>query len=173
MVPIKPGLYGLAGLLLVGMGFFAGRLSAAPPLAQATSTVSPPIFSAAQSLKVQFDGIPAPTPDFGLPQQQTPQAAPDPREMIPLQPGPGQQPGNQPGQQGNSDQCPVFIYQDGKLYALPRPGQQPGQGQGPGPGIPGDGSPELIPMQPLPGTPIPGDPTNPFTPNRPKADSRS
>lgn len=167
MVPIKPGLYGLAGLLLVGLGFFAGRLSAAlPPVPRAASTVSPTIFSAVQSLKVQFDGIPGPTPDFGLPQQQTPQAAPDPREMIPLQPG--QQPGQQ---QSNSNQCPVFIYQDGKLYALPRPGQQPSQGQGPG--IPGDGSPELIPMRPLPGIPAPGDPANPFTPNRPKADGRS
>lgn len=169
----KLTLYGFAGLLLMATGFFAGRLSASPT-ANAQTVSSPPAFSPAQPLNVQFD--PSPTPDFGLPQQQTPQAAPDPREMIPLQPGPGQQqPGNPPGQQqGNAQECPVFIYQDGKLYMMPRPGQQPGQGQGNGPGIPGDGSPELIPMQPGPGLPSPG-PTNPdpFAPKRPKADSRS
>lgn len=169
MVATQLGLYALAGSLLIATGFFTGRLSAAPTAISQTASVSPsPAFSSAQTLKIQFDQ--GPTPDFGLPQQ-IPQAAPDPREMIPLQPGPGQQPpGDQQGQQQGGDQCPVFIYQDGKLYMMPRPGQ----GQGNGSGIPGDGSPELIPLQPGPGLPLPG-PTNPdpFAPKRPKADSRS
>lgn len=172
MVLPQLGLYGLAGLMLLGVGFYAGRMSAAPP----ARAVAPglPAFSAPPRLKAQFDGIPRSTPDFGLPQPPNPRSAPDPREMIPLQPGPGQQrPGNQPGEGQGNDQCPVFIYQDGQLYMLPRPGQQPGSGPGPGPGLPGDGSPELIPLQPLPGMPMPGNPTSPFTPDRPKADSRS
>lgn len=108
------------------------------------------------------------------------QAPNDPQEMIPLIPGPGnQQPGQQPGQQdqGQGD-CPILIYQDGKLYSFPRPGQlpqqgqQPGPGFGPGPGFPG-GDPELIPIQPglpsnpsLPGPSLPS-PTPPQQPQNP------
>lgn len=123
-------------------GFVMGRLSApAPPHLEAGTS------PALHALPVQ-----APVPN-------------DPREMIPLIPGPGnQQPGQQPGQQGQGQgDCPILIYQDGQLYSFPRPGQQPQQGQqpgpgfGPGPGFPG-GDPELIPLQPgLPSNPgLPG-----------------
>ena len=80
-----------------------------------------------------------------------PQAPNDPRELIPLGPGqqpgrgPGQQPGQQPGQ--GTGECPVQIYQAGKLYTFPQPGQQPGQGNGPQPGQPGQPQ-ELIPLGP-------------------------
>ncbi len=102
----------------------------------------------------------------GLGQQQTPQ------ELIPL-PGPGQQtPGQQPGPpvpgQGQG-KCPVYIYQDGRLFQFPapgqQPGQQPGQGNGPGPGTPG-GPQELIPLDPGGGSGGGGNPGNP-TPNLP------
>ncbi|MBF6593117.1 MAG: hypothetical protein IVW51_01555 [Thermaceae bacterium] len=165
MEAIKLGLYGLGGLVLLASAFLAGRLSTATPT---SLHVTPTASSAIQSFNTQFNQNPS--PNFGLPPQ-TPQAAPDPREMIPL-PGPGnQQPGTQPGQQNGSAQCPVFIYQDGQLYALPQPGQQPGQGQGQGPGIPGGGSPELIPLQPLPGLPQPSPLPSPFS--RPGGGNRS
>lgn len=129
---------GLMGLGLGALGFALGRLSATPPQT----------WVRAQPLEAQ--GV-----QFA---QQTPE------ELIPLAPGPGQgpgqRPGNQPGQQQGQGDCPIFVYQDGKLYQLPRPGQQPqpgqqpGQGQGQGPGIPG-GPQELIPLQPSPGLPMP------------------
>lgn len=123
-------------LSLAAAGFAAGRLSA-PETSQAR---------AAPGMVFTQNAAPA------QPQQQAPD---DPRELIPLTPGPGQGPGQQPGQQPGQGQqpaeCPVQIYQDGRLYTFPQPGgQQPGQqpGQGPGPG-PGTGQPqELIPLNP-------------------------
>ncbi|GAO75023.1 hypothetical protein [Meiothermus ruber] len=89
---------------------------------------------------------------------------PDPRELIPLQPGPG--PGQpQPGQEPAAE-CPILIYQDGQLYRFDLPGQpMPGPGgPQPGPGMPG-GSPELIPLEPntpsLPSPPPQPTPTPP------------
>lgn len=102
------------GLGLMAMGFVMGRLSApAPPHREAGTS------PALHALPVQAPG--------------------DPREMIPLTPGPKPPPG--PGD------CPVLIYQDGQLYSLPRPG------------LPG-GDPELIPLQPGPPAP-PQQPQNP------------
>jgi hypothetical protein len=76
----------------------------------------------------------------------------DPRELIPM-PGPGQQQG-EGGQQ--PQECGIYLYQDGQLYQL-QPGQQlPGQG---------DGSPELIPLNPVPGGP--GGPSAPSAPPPP------
>jgi hypothetical protein len=68
-------------------------------------------------------------------------------ELLPL-PGQGQQPGQQPGE---VPQDCVLLFQDGQLYRM-----QPGQGGGM-PGF-GDGSPELLPLEPvpnIPGMPIP------------------
>lgn len=70
-------------------------------------------------------------------QQQLLQPAPDPRELLPLQPGPGQGPGRTQG-----EECPLLIYQDGHLFRFDLPGQPL-----PGPGVRG-GSPELIPLDP-------------------------
>ncbi len=86
--------------------------------------------------------------------QDTPQRDPnDPRELIPM-PGPGgAQP--QPGQGGQPQECGIYLYQDGQLYQL-QPGQLPGQG---------GGSPELIPLDPVPGGP--GGPSIPATPPPP------
>lgn len=131
---------GLMGLGVLALGFALGRLSA------------PPSVVSVQTQTLEAQGV-----------QFAPQT---PEELIPLAPGPGQgpgqrpgnQPGQQPGQQQGQGECPIFVYQDGKLYQLPRPGQQPGQqpgqGQGQGPGIPG-GPQELIPLQPSPGLPMP------------------
>jgi hypothetical protein len=75
----------------------------------------------------------------------------DPRELIPM-PGPGQQ----EGQGGQPQECGIYLYQDGQLYQL-QPGQQlPGQGEG---------SPELIPLNPVPGGP--GGPSQPSAPPPP------
>ena len=141
---------GLVGLLLLTLGFALGRWGSSPP---EVVLVQP------QALHIQ--GV-----------QFAPQT---PEELIPLNPGPGQGPGqipgNQPGQQQGD--CPIFIYQDGRLYQLPRPGQQPGQqqpgpGQGPGRGIPG-GPQELIPLQPAPGLPM----TSPLPSPLPDPEPRS
>ncbi|MCS7068085.1 MAG: hypothetical protein RMK51_10410 [Meiothermus sp.] len=139
---LKPLRLGLVTMALLGMGFVAGRLSAQPGPGGS--------LEARQGVRlqpVQFDR-----------QQLLP--APDPRELIPLQPGPGQGPGQpQPGQ--GQEECPILIYQDGQLYRFDLPGpQMPGPGGlQPGPGLPG-GSPELIPLEP--GTPsLPGPPSSP------------
>ena len=89
----------------------------------------------------------------------------DPRELVPLGPGPGDGPGQQPGQpqpgqgqpQQGQGQCTVLMMQDGQLYQL-----QPGQrGPGDGRGDPAGGD-ELIPLQPYNGpSPIPGLPALP------------
>lgn len=138
---LRPLGFGLAVMGLLGMGFVLGRLSVLPDSggvlrAQGAVRLQP----------VQFD------------QQQQLLPAPDPRELIPLQPGPGQGPGQpQPGQ-GQGEECPLLIYQDGQLFRFDLPGQPlPGPGGPmPGPGMPG-GSPELIPLDPnapsLPGPP--------------------
>ncbi|WP_297860529.1 hypothetical protein [Meiothermus sp.] len=137
---LKPLGLGLATMALLGTGFVAGRLSAQPQPGEASQTQRGVRFQA-----VQFD-------------QQQLLPAPDPRELIPLQPGPGQP---QPGQ-GQGEECPILIYQDGQLFRFDLPGQQmPGPGGSmPGPGRPG-GSPELIPLDPS--TPyIPSPPTPPM-----------
>ncbi|BDP40495.1 hypothetical protein DAETH_04640 [Deinococcus aetherius] len=108
----------------------------------------------------------------------------DPREVIPLVPGPGDEPGQgqprpgqgpqQPGQGQGQEQC-VLLFKDGQMYRL-QPGQpQPGQGQQPGQPQPGgdgrNGQPggdnELFPLEPfdtppsLPGPSQPGEPALP------------
>ena len=155
----------LAGLTLslAAASFAAGRLSAPRALE----------FGAAQSVGMVLvqNSSPAPSATPG-------QAPDDPRELIPLGPGqqPGQRPGQRPGQQPGqgTGECPVQIYQDGKLYTFPQPGQQPqpGQGNGPQPGQPGQPQ-ELIPLGPgnggggstpsSPGTPPAAPPVNPGT----------
>lgn len=94
------------------------------------------------------------------------QAQNDPRELIPLVPGPGngpgqgQRPGPQPpGQAPGQGECTVLMFRDGQMYRLqpgvPLPSQQPEQGQ---PG--GDG--ELFPLQPFnPSAPQPEQPAAP------------
>ncbi|WP_245575093.1 hypothetical protein [Meiothermus rufus] len=124
----------LTALVALGVGFGLGRLSL-PPGGMLQAGSGPTLHP------VQFD-----------PQQPLP-PAPDPRELIPLQPGPGQP---QPGQ-GQGEECPILIYQDGQLFRFDRPGQPlPGPGGPlPGPGMP-EGSPELIPLDPLnPAPPLP------------------
>lgn len=83
-----------------------------------------------------------------IPVQAT-QAPDDPRELIPLVPGPnsgpeqGQRPGpQQPGQAPGQGECNVLMFKDGQMYRL-QPGTQP-----PGNGQPG-GDNELIPLQPF------------------------
>lgn len=140
---LKPLGMGLVVMVLLGMGFVAGRLSAQP--------------KQGGGLHVQH-GVKLQTIQFDQQQQLLP--APDPRELIPLQPGPGQGPGQtQPGQ---GEECPILIYQDGQLFRFDLPGQQmPGpSGPQPGPGMPG-GSPELIPLDPS--TPsLPSPPSSPM-----------
>lgn len=162
----------VGGLLAVG-GFMAGRISAP------------------KEIVVVNQNIP------GLIRvQNTQQAAPvnpnnDARELIPLNPG-GQQPGQgqqpPPGQGQQPQNCPVQIYQDGKLYTFPQPGQQPQSGQQNG-NQPGRGGQpqELIPLQPnapstspqpnmpaqpravpiQPSTPTPSTPNTPSDPENP------
>jgi hypothetical protein len=168
----------VGGLLAVG-GFVAGRTSAPKELVVVKQAIS------------------------GLVRvQNTQQAAPvnpnnDARELIPLNPG-GQQPGQgqqpPPGQGQQPQDCPVQIYQDGKLYTFPQPGQQPQPGQnGNQPGRGGQPQ-EIIPLQPQtpsttpqpstpqqpapaqprsvpiqPSTPTPNTPTNPENPLNPFA----
>ncbi len=153
----------IGGLMIALSSFALGRITAPQPTFQAR--VQTP-----RIIPVQDPQTP------GLGQQQTPQ------ELIPL-PGPGQQtPGQKPGQpqpgQGQQN-CPVYIYQNGKLYQFPAPGQQgqkPGQGNGPGPGTPG-GPQELIPLDPgggNPGNPTPNVPPNlPQQPTPPAPNNRS
>lgn len=116
----------------------------------------------------------------------------DPRELIPLVPGPGEGPGQtpqpgspqpgpqQPGQAPGEGECTVLLHRDGQFYRLqpgqPGPGQpQPGQGQpgqpqpgqgGRGDGQPGSDSDELFPLEPFgPGPGLPGlPPSQPDTP---------
>lgn len=100
-------------------------------------------------------------------EQQPLQPMPDPRELIPLQPGPGQGPGQPQLGQGQGEECPLLIYQDGQLYRFDLPGQpMPGPGgPQPGPGMPG-GSPELIPLEPnAPSLPSPSPQPTPVPPD--------
>ncbi len=145
---LRPLGVGLGVTVLLGMGFVLGRLSALPEQGG--------VVEAQRAVKlqpVQFD------------QQQPLLPAPDPRELIPLQPGPGQGPGAGPSQpqEGQGQECPILIYQDGQLFRFDQPGQpMPGPGgPQPGPGMPG-GSPELIPLDPsTPSLPIPPSPPAP------------
>jgi hypothetical protein len=124
---LKPLAVILLALVLFGMGYWLGLRSARVQVVAGTGPLR----------WVQFD-----------PQQQL-QPAPDPRELIPLQPGPGE---------GQPEECPLLIYQDGQLFRfeLPKPVPGPG-GPQPGPGIP-EGSPELIPLDPsVPLLPAPPD----------------
>jgi hypothetical protein len=142
------------GLLAVG-GFIAGRSTT--PRELVLSSLKTPSFVHVQNT------------------QQTPvRPNNDARELIPLNPG-GQQPGGQgqqppPGQGQQPQDCPVQIYQDGKLFTFPQPGQQPQPGQnGNQPGQSGLPQ-EIIPLQPsapstqtpsTPGTPKPNSPAQP------------
>ncbi len=171
----------VGGLLAVG-GFMAGR-SSAP-----------------KEVVVMNQAIP------GLIHvQNTQQAAPanpnnDARELIPLNPN-GQQPGQgqppPPGQGQQPQNCPVQIYQDGKLFTFPQPGQQNGNQPGrggqpqeiiplqpetpsttPQPNTPGQNTPaqpRAVPIQPnspSPSTPTdPENPLNPFAPTLPNTRS--
>jgi hypothetical protein len=135
---LKPLAVTLLALVLFGMGYWLGLRSALVQVVAGTGPQAGPL------RWVQFD-----------PQQQL-QPAPDPRELIPLQPGPGQGRG-----QGQAEECPLLIYQDGQLFRFELPQPMPGPGgPQPGPGMPG-GSPELIPLDPsvpsLPAPPAPPD----------------
>lgn len=122
----------LVGLTLGGLavGFFAGR-SSTPVVAGAVP--------AAVTRPIPVQALPGQAPN-------------DPRELIPLVPGPNdgprQGPGPQPpGQQPGEGECTVLMFRDGQMYRM-QPGEpQPG-GQ-PGPGMPG-GDGELFPLQPFP-----------------------
>ena len=114
---LKPLTGTLLALVLFGMGYWLGLRTALMQVLAGTEPQAGPL------RWVQFD-----------PQQQL-QPAPDPRELIPLQPG-------------QAEECPLLIYQDGQLFRLELPGQL-------GPGLPGE-SPELIPLDPiLPTQPAP------------------
>ena len=149
---MKPVILAAVTLSLAAASFVAGRLSAPHALESRAAS--------AAGLVLTQNSSPA-----------TPQAPNDPRELIPLGPrqqpgqGTGQQPGQQPGQA--PAECPVQIYQDGKLYTFPQPGQQPqpGQGNGPQPGQPGQPQ-ELIPLGPGNGGggATPSSPTPPAAP---------
>jgi hypothetical protein len=160
----------VGAVALVALGFLAGRISA-PDSNAASDQVSSQNSSKTGLIRVQ---------NSQSDQAQQP-IQNDPRELIPLGPNPGQGQGQkpQPGQGQQPGQCPVYLYQDGKLYVLPQPGQQPGQGPGNLPGQSG-GPQELLPLGPngggsSPGTPGSGIPSlpelpntpNPFTPNDP------
>jgi hypothetical protein len=160
---------------LVALGFLAGRISMPSQnvlSAQVSGQVSGQSSSESDLTRVQ---------NSQSDQAQQPNQN-DPRELIPLGPNPGQGPGQgqkpQPGQGQQPGQCPVYLYQDGKLYVLPQPGQQPGQQRGQGPGNQpgqGGGPQELLPLGPNGGGSSPGVPNlpqlpntpNPFTPNDP------
>lgn len=128
----KPAAMALLALVMFAAGYWVG-LRSAPGALEVAGTPR----QAGQLRLAQFD------------QQQPLQPAPDPRELLPLQPGPGQGPGQTQG-----EDCPLLIYQDGQLFRFDLPGQPlPGPGGPlPGPGMPG-GSPELIPLDPSPPSP--------------------
>lgn len=163
------GLSVLLTLGALGVGFVAGRASLPAGGEGAARAVNPAL---ARPLTVTLPG--------------------DPRELIPLVPGPGEGPGQTPqpgeppgtrpgpqpppGQAPGEGECTVLLHRDGQFYRL-QPGQpQPGQGQPgpPGPGQRGGGQPgadsdELFPLEPFgpgPGLPnLPGlPPTQPDTP---------
>jgi hypothetical protein len=141
--PSRAWLY-LAACGLVLAGFAAGRLSAGtgpgPVLAQAAP------WSAAT---VSIGAV--------LPVQASP-APGDPRELVPLLPGPGDGPfpGLTPEE---AAECLLFMGPDGELYRL----DVPAPGEGPGPG----GPQELIPLQPLRPQPSPLTPQPPQPPQPP------
>lgn len=125
----KPAAMALLLLVMFAAGYWVGSRSA-PASLQVVGALQ----QVGQLRLAQFD------------QQQPLQPAPDPRELLPLQPGPGQTQG---------EECPLLIYQDGQLFRFDLPGQPL-----PGPGMPG-GSLELIPLDPgLPLPPVPA-PTPP------------
>jgi hypothetical protein len=127
-------LLGVAGLCFMA-GLLVGRLDyPSPTTANATATPTP-------LFRFMFirDGT---LVQNNLVQDDTPERDPnDPRELIPL-PGPGGGTEPPPGQGGAPQECGVYLYQDGQYYQL-QPGQLPG----------GEGSPELIPLNPAPGGP--------------------
>jgi hypothetical protein len=178
----------LIGSLLAVGGFVIGRSSAPRESMITNSTPITPGFIQVQNTQTQ-----APINPNN-----------DARELIPLNPG-GQQPGQgqqpQPGQGQQPQDCPVQIYQDGKLFTFPQPGQQPQPGQGngnqpgrggqpqemiplqpetpnntPQPNTPGQtpAQPRAVPIQPstpTPSTPTPENPLNPFAPTVPNTRS--
>jgi hypothetical protein len=117
----------VGGLLAIG-GFVAGRSSAPKEIL----TVNQAIPGLIRVQNTQPTAPPTPNNDA--------------RELIPLNPN-GQQP--PPGQGQKPQDCPVQIFQDGKLYTFPQPGQQPQPGQPNGNQPGGTGQPqEIIPLQP-------------------------
>ncbi|WP_309571758.1 hypothetical protein [Deinococcus sp.] len=89
----------------------------------------------------------------------------DPREVIPLIPGTGQQPGagpQPPGQGPGQGECTVLMFKDGQFYRL-QPGT-PAPGTTPQSGLPG-GDSELFPVQPQQ-TPSPDAPQFPGSESR-------
>lgn len=144
--PSRAWLFYLAGCGLVLAGFAAGRLSAGAGVGLAVTQAAP--WSAA-------------TVSVGaaLPVQSTP-APSDPRELVPLLPGPGDGPfpGLTPEE---AAECLLFMGPDGEFYRLDVP--TPGEGLGPG------GPQELIPLQPLRPQPAPLTPQPPQPPQPPRA----
>ena len=141
--PVRRGLWLASALALAFAAFTAGRLSAPQPQPLAAN-----IGESATAAPLQLR-----PPQLQPVQLQPAQPAPDdPRELLPL-PGPGQQP--VPGE-GQTGECPLFLYQDGQLFRFDAPGGQPGGRPGPG-----GGSPELFPLQPVPppGQPFPQPPS--------------
>jgi hypothetical protein len=144
----------VGGLLTLG-GFMAGRSSAVPNSGFSSQPTSN--FIHVQNTQTPVEPV---RPNN------------DARELIPL--NPGQQPGgqgNQPPPGQKPQDCPVQIYQDGKLYTFPQPGTQNGQQSGQ--------PQEIIPLQPnvAPSTPnsapsTPAQPRNvPITPSQPSTPS--
>jgi hypothetical protein len=131
-------------------GVTVGRLGNSHPLDNLSTVVSEKETVAVQPFSSLHYPLIQVTPVQDTP---TPERDPnDPRELIPV-PGPG---GSEPPPGGGPPQeCGIYLYQDGQLYQL-QPGQIPGQG---------DGSPELIPLNPVPGGP--GGPSTPAPPPPP------
>lgn len=143
----------ILAITLFAAGIVVGRTGQATTTNQQANTQA----------ELSPDSLPIWSPGFvlrvsPLVQDDTPERDPnDPRELIPM-PGPGNEP--QDGQGGQPQECGIYLYQDGQLYQL-QPGQQlPGQG---------GGSPELIPLDPVPGGP--GGPRTPSAPPPPGIES--
>jgi len=146
----------LVGLsLALGVGFLAGRASVPAPAPVAAAVAA---------------AVPTAAAAPGVTRPLTAGLQNDPRELIPLVPGPGEGPGQtppgssgpqRPGQAPGEGECTVLMFRDGQFYQLQPGVPPPGQPQ-PGPGEQGDGQPggdqELFPLEPFEAPPsLPGE----------------